>query len=58
VAGNPELAALIKQQRSLEAEAEELKLQKGDMPPAEWQSAYEKLMLELARVSQEIRKKS
>jgi hypothetical protein len=58
VAGNPELAALIKQQRSLEAQAEELKLQKGDMPPAEWQSAYEKLMLELARVSQEIRKKS
>jgi hypothetical protein len=58
VAGNPELAALIKQQRGLEAQAEELKLQKGDMPPAEWQAAYEKLMLELARVSQEIRKKS
>jgi hypothetical protein len=28
------------------------------MAPAEWQAAYEKLMLELARVSQEIRKKS
>jgi hypothetical protein len=55
---NPELAALIKQQRSLEASAEELKLKKGDMAPAEWQAAYEKLMLELARVSQEIRKKS
>jgi hypothetical protein len=58
VAGNPELAALIRQQRSLEARAEELKLQKGDMPPAEWQAAYETLMLELARVSQEIRRKS
>ena len=58
VANNPELAALVKQQRSLEAEAEELKLRKGEMPPAEWQAAYEKLMLDLARVSQEIRKKS
>lgn len=57
-AGNPELAALIRQQRNLEAQAEELKLKKGDMTPAEWQAEYEKLMLELARVSQEIRKKS
>ena len=55
---NPELAALLKQQRSLEAQAEELKLKKGDMTPADWQAAYEKLMLDLARVSQEIRKKS
>ena len=55
---DPELAALLRQQRTLEAQAEELKLKKGDMQPAEWQSTYEKLMLELARVSQEIRKKS
>ena len=55
---DPELAALLRQQRTLEAQAEELKLKKGDMQPADWQSAYEKLMLELARVSQEIRKKS
>jgi hypothetical protein len=55
---DPELAALLKQQRNLEAQAEELKLKKGEMPPGEWQSSYEKLMLELARVSQEIRKKS
>jgi hypothetical protein len=58
VANNPELAALVKQQRGLEAQAEELKAKKGDMPQPEWQAAYEKLMLELARVSQEIRKKS
>lgn len=58
IANNPELAALVKQQRSLEAQAEELKQKKGDMPQAEWQAAYEKLMLDLARVSQEIRKKS
>lgn len=58
VANNPELAALVKQQRTLEAQAEELKQKKNDMPQPEWQAAYEKLMLELARVSQEIRKKS
>ena len=58
VANNPELAGLIKQQRNLEAQAEELKLRKGDMQPEEWQAQYEKLMLELAKVSQEIRKKS
>jgi hypothetical protein len=58
VAGNPELAALVRQQRTLEAQAEELKLRKADMPPADWQAEYEKLMLELAKVSQEIRKKS
>jgi len=55
---NPELAALLKQRRTLEAEAEQLKQQKDGMPPAEWQAAYEKLMIELARVSQEIRKRS
>jgi hypothetical protein len=55
---DPELAALLRQQRTLEAQAEELKLKKGEMQPAEWQTAYEKLMLDLARVSQEIRKKS
>jgi len=58
VANNPELAALVKQQRALEAQAEELKLKKGEMLPGDFQAAYEKLMLELARVSQEIRKKS
>ncbi|MCC7034166.1 MAG: hypothetical protein IT179_15195 [Acidobacteria bacterium] len=57
VANNPELAGLVRQQRSLEAQAEELKRRKGDMPPAEWQAEYEKLMLELAKVSQEIRKR-
>lgn len=57
-ADNPELAALLRQRRTLEAQAEELKQQKEGMPEAEWQAAYEKLMIELARVSQEIRKRS
>lgn len=55
---NPELAALVRRRRALEAEAEELKLKKGDMPAAEWNAQFEKLMLDLAMVSAEIRKKS
>ena len=55
---NPELAALIRRRRDLEARAEEHKELKGVMPDTEWQAQFEKLMLELAQVSAEIRKKS
>jgi hypothetical protein len=55
---NPELAALVRRRRALETEAEELKLKKGDIPDAEWTAQFEKLMIELAQVSAEIRKKS
>jgi hypothetical protein len=55
---NPELAALIRRRRDLETKAEEHKELKGVMPEAEWQTQFEKLMLELAQVSAEIRKKS
>src|SRR6187455_264126 len=55
---NPELAALIRRRRALEQQAEEHKELKGVMPDAEWQATFEKLMLELAQVSAEIRKKS
>lgn len=55
---NPELAALVRRRRALEAEAEELKLKKGEMPEAEWNAQFEKLMIDLAVVSAEIRKKS
>ena len=58
VAGNPELAALVKRRMALEQQAEEHKNLKGVMPDAEWNSQFEKLMLELAQVSAEIRKKS
>ena len=57
-AANPELAALVKRRRTLEAEAEELKLKKGEMPEAEWNAQFEKLMVDLAMVSAEIRKRS
>ncbi|HYE87856.1 MAG TPA: hypothetical protein VEA16_15945, partial [Vicinamibacterales bacterium] len=55
---NPELAALIKRRQALEQQAEEHKALKGVMPDAEWNTQFEKLMLELAQVSAEIRKKS
>jgi hypothetical protein len=55
---NPELAGLIRRRRELEQKAEEHKELKGVMPDAEWQATFEKLMLELAQVSAEIRKKS
>jgi hypothetical protein len=55
---NPEMAGLIRRRRALEQQAEEHKQLKGVMPDAEWNSQFEKLMLELAQVSAEIRKKS
>jgi hypothetical protein len=55
---NPELAGLITRRRELEQKAEEHKQLKGVMPDAEWNAQFEKLMLELAQVSAEIRKKS
>jgi hypothetical protein len=56
--GDPEVAALIKRRQALEQEAEEHKQLKGVMPDAEWNAKFEKLMLDLAQVSAEIRKKS
>jgi hypothetical protein len=58
VANNPELAALVRRRRELEAEAEALKLKKATMPLPQWEAEYEKLMLELAKVSREIKTKS
>ena len=55
---NPEIAALATRRRTLEMQAEEHKQLKGVMPDGEWNATFEKLMLELAQVSAEIRKKS
>lgn len=57
-ANNPELAGLIRRRRELETEAEALKQKKGAMPEPAWQAEYEKLMIELAKVSREIRTRS
>lgn len=55
---NPELAELIKRRQALEQKIEEHKQLKGVMPDVEWQAQFEKMVLELAQVSAEIRKKS
>ena len=55
---DPELAALIARQRVLEEQAEALKLRRASMPPVQWESQFEKLMIELARVSRAIRARS
>jgi hypothetical protein len=57
-ADNPELAGLIRRRRELEAEAEALKLKKGVMPAPAWEAEFERLMVELAKISREIRAKS
>ncbi len=57
-ANDPELAALVRRRRELETDAEALKQKKGAMPEPTWQAEYEKLMIELAKVSREIRARS
>jgi hypothetical protein len=57
-ASDPAVAALLRRRRELEVEAEALKLKKPDMAPAEWEAEFEKLMIDLARVSREIRRKT
>jgi hypothetical protein len=56
----PEAArrALIVRQTALEAEIEALKAKRTSMPPESYQAELERLLLELARVSAELRSKS
>src|SRR5690606_10973613 len=56
-ADDPALAALLKRRRVLEIAAEALKAKKGSMPQVTWEAEYEKLMLELARVTRQIKEK-
>ena len=55
---DPAVAALLRRRRELEVEAEELKGKKDEMPQAEWDAAFEKLMIELARISRQLKPKS
>lgn len=57
-ANDPELAGLLRRRRELELAAEGLKQKKSTMPAPTWEAEYEKLMIELARVSREIRGRS
>ena len=55
---DPALQMLLQKQELLTIQIDELKRKKASMPPAEYDSAWEKLMIELATVGSEIRAKS
>jgi hypothetical protein len=57
-ASNPAAAALEKQRITLEAQIEELKGRKAQMPPADYDAQLEKLAIDLARISAQIRSTS
>jgi hypothetical protein len=57
-AADAAVSALLKKQADLEAQVEVLKGRKASMPPEEYATELERLLLELARVSQQIRAKS
>lgn len=52
------LGELLERQRTLERQAEEWKQKKDSMPAGEWEAGFERIMIELARVSRAIRSRS
>jgi hypothetical protein len=52
------LAALVRRRTELESELEILKARKAELPPEQYDAELERVLLELARVSQQIRAKS
>ena len=54
-AGNTALAGLEKRRVTLEAEIEQLKGRKGEMPAGQYEEEFERLAIELAKVSAQIR---
>ena len=55
---DPAVRELIGRRRALEADAEALIQKKPGADPATWSAEFERLMIELARVSREIRQRS
>ena len=53
--GNTALAGLEKRRVTLEAEIEQLKSRKGEMPAGQYEEEFERLAIELAKVSAQIR---
>ncbi len=49
------MAALMKRRAELEAALDDLKARKPQMPAEDYEAALEKILVELARVSQQIR---
>lgn len=52
------LAALLKRRSDLEAELEALKTRKSELPPDQYETALERILVELAKLSRQIRAKS
>ena len=52
---NPAVAGLEKRRVTLEAEIEQLKAKKGEMPAGQYEEEFERLAIELAKVSAQIR---
>jgi len=53
-----EVAVLVKRRAELETQLEELKARKESTPPAQYDAELEKLLIEIARISVQIRTKS
>lgn len=56
--GDPERTALLRRRAELNVQIEELRARKPAMEPEEYESALERLLLELARVDRSLRSKS
>ena len=54
-ASNPAVAALDKRRIAIEAEIEQLKARKGQMPAGQYEEEFERLAIELAKISAQIR---
>lgn len=52
---NPAIAALDKRRIAIEAEIEQLKAKKGQMPAGQYEEEFERLAIELAKISAQIR---
>ncbi|RPI50340.1 MAG: hypothetical protein EHM55_21625 [Acidobacteria bacterium] len=52
---NPAVAALDKRRIAIEVEIEQLKARKGDMPAGQYEEEFERLAIELAKISAQIR---
>ena len=49
------LVQLLQRKAALQTEADELKVRKQFLPPAEYQNEFERIMVALARVDRDIR---
>ena len=55
---DPDLVRLLQRRSALESSVEELRIRRTFMPPTEYAREFEKLMIELAVVSREVRKRT